>query len=177
MDIATPRGITVTALTLLVVIGMIPMGVATAQVADPCDRKDIDRTGKISVSNPLSGQTSASELAYFMANSDQEALERLNGVDAYVIDLGSENFDLFYCLERSDDNGGPYEFNVRFFSEDLQEVGSHDGTIDQDILGKEMPEHSRYMVIELEEGPMINSFRASHGIGFYALEFHLKTYL
>lgn len=174
MEITTPQGITVAALTLLFVAGMVPMGAIGAQAADGCLDNDI-LTGKISVSNPLVGQTSASELAYFMANGDDGALERTNGVDAYIVDLGCENHDLFYSLERSDDNGEIYEFNVRFFDEGLNQVGDEDGKANEDIIEAKAPDGSRYAVIELEQGPMINSFRASHGIGFYALSFQMTT--
>ncbi len=175
MDIATPRGIIVTTLALLVITGMAPLGTATPQ-SDPGCPDDAYKTGKISAGNPLTGQISASELVYFMARGEHEALERTNGIDAYVVDLGWERFDELFCLERTNDQGGTHEFHIRYFDAAMNPLTATDADPGEDLLGANLPDGARYMVIELEQAPTINSFHASHGIGFYALEFELGVY-
>lgn len=176
METPTLKGITVTALTLLVVAGMFPVGNVAAHIGDGCHQDD-EFPGKITLSNPLAGQISASELVYFMAAEDEDALQRTNGIDAYVVDLGCENTNLRFDLARDDGNGGDYEFNVRFFDASLDDVGEVNGDVNEDLEGEFVPTDARYAVIELEQGPLVTGFHASHGVGFYSISFMMETYL
>lgn len=174
MDITAPRGITVTALTLLLVAGMAPLGTVGATPGHECDDNQ-EFHHYITLSNPLVGQTSASELVQFMVHGDQEALEKTNGIDAYVIDLGEDVNASCYDLIRTLNQEGDYEFNVRFFSSSIQQVAEDNGELNEPMLDMDLPSDARYVVIELEQGPLVNGFEAEHGPGFYSVAFEFTT--
>lgn len=177
MEITTPQGITVAALTLMFVAGMVPMGSIGAQAAEGC-LDNAEFPGYITLSNPLVGKTSASELVYFMANGQDGALAETNGIDAYVIDLECQNTPaLHYDLDRTRGQEGDHEFHVRYFDASINQVGETDGEVNKPILDEQVPLDTRYVVIELEQGPLVNGFEASHGPGFYSVAFMFSTHL
>lgn len=158
-------GLTATVAALVLAVALVP-ATLTAQdgnvgeCEDPLEKYHVK--DDIRASTPLAEQISASQMVKITEEEITGPLntpEETNGIDAYVHDFGCLIVNRDITLEATTGNLAPdaeADMAIKFYDDAHQLQGE---LTDEDEDGKisgDIPEHSRYMVIVLEDGPLVS---------------------
>lgn len=166
MSLALSRPIV---LALVLLGAAVPAGiVAPMAAAGTCDHgSSFGTTETIQRSSPLAETTSATELVYRFAHAAEAAqapaTHHGNGVDAYVYEMSciaGEKGLTYQVHDRTHESFEDGDYALAFYTEDFRKAG--DTVYDkqrEDASGQlagYVPEDTRYVVVILEDGPLMS---------------------
>lgn len=184
--LSTPTSPPSLAIAVLLAGALIPAGfvapnAGSANCASGTTLTDLEDR-RLRASTPLSGTFSGSELVHVISEDYNASTGpqgyRLNGLDAYVHDLGCETVDVEFKL--TTETPDPYparepQMAIQFYDGDVNYLGE---VVEEDPSGPlagTMADNARYVVVEMRDGPLIS------GVDYdqtppepYSVEFDLK---
>lgn len=157
-------GATATVAALVLAVALVPATLTaqndSSQLCTDPDTYDVSDT--IRASTPLSERVSASHLVKITEEEltgDLQAPEDPNGIDAYIHDFDCVVVNRYLVLEASAGNLVPEaeaDMAVKFYNDMNQLQGEISQEDEDGVLRGDVPEGTHYMVIVLEDGPLIS---------------------
>lgn len=159
------------ALVALMLGALVPIGVTTPSgAAGTCNHAikpyhvPGQEPGNIKASTPLAEEFSVSQILVMVTEDDRQTPHenRVNGIDAYVHDIGcaADGLDFRLRAWTGQDLSGQHDdadMAVHFYDESFDFLGmvTEDGDDDEFLRG-EVEDRTRYVVIVMEDGPLIS---------------------
>ncbi len=147
----------------MIVLSLAPGGLASDPGTSACPELSQEgRQGSVLTTSPPS-VVPASSLAYALLlgqGGPGEAREAVNGVDAYIYDLGCQTEAAAFCIEHRDDDLGDPDLSVTFRDASFQAIGTSSpdtasfmcgsgGICDQ--VAQPLPDGTRFIEVTAQE--------------------------